>query len=97
MFFNDQAFRIRHTVVAINNNKPLYYLISVSSNKCNENCNSIEDLYAWLIFPDVVRDMNVKTFNLKSSVNEKRFMSLHKQCKCNCILDRVDKAALENL
>ena len=97
MFLNDQTFRIRHTVVAINNNKPLCYLFRVSSNKCMENCNSIDDIYARLFFPDVVKDMNVKMLNLKSSVNEKRFISLHKPCKCNFILDGVDKAASGNL
>ena len=97
MFLNDQTLRIRHTVNAINNNKRLCDLFSVSSNKCRENCNSIDDIYARLFFPDVVKDMNVKMLNLKSSVNGKRFISLHKPCKCNFILDRVDKAASKNL
>ena len=62
-----------------------------------ESCNSIDDLYDRLVFPGVVRDINVKMLNLKSSVNEKKIISLHKPCKCNFILDRVDKAASKNL
>ena len=34
--------------------------------------------------PDVVKNLNVKVFNLKSRTNETRHMEWHETCKCEC-------------
>ena len=36
---------------------------------------------------DVVKNINVKAFNLMSRTNETRYMKLHQTCKCKCRLD----------
>ena len=37
--------------------------------------------------PDVVKNLNVKVFNLMSRTNETRHMEWHETCKCKCRLD----------
>ena len=39
--------------------------------------------------PDVVKDLNVKVFNLMSRTNETRHMKWHKTCKYECRLDSI--------
>ena len=37
--------------------------------------------------PDVVKNVNVKVFNLMSRTNETRHIKWHETCKCKCRLD----------
>ena len=37
--------------------------------------------------PDVVKNLNVKVFNLMSRSNETRHIKWHETCKCKCRLD----------
>ena len=37
--------------------------------------------------PDVVKNLNVKVFNLMSRTNEARHIEWHETCKCKCKLD----------
>ena len=39
--------------------------------------------------PDVIKDLNVKVFNLMSRTNETRFIKWHEKCKCKCGLDAI--------
>ena len=50
-------------------------------------CNNINDPYAKICVPDVVKNVNVKAFNLMSRTNETRHIKWHETCKCNCRLD----------
>ena len=43
--------------------------------------------------PDVVKNLNVKVFNLRSRTNEIRHIEWHKTCKCKC---RIDGSACNN-
>ena len=46
------------------------YLILTVLNKCSASCNNINDPYAKLCVPDIVKDTNIKVFNLLSRTNE---------------------------
>ena len=52
-------------------------------------CNNISDLYAKICVPDVVKNLDVKVFNLMSRTNERRHIKLHETCKCQCRLDAI--------
>ena len=52
---NNQECRTRTKIININNNEPVFYPFSIKVNKCNGNCNNINDPYAKLCDPDVVR------------------------------------------
>ena len=48
----------------INNNELLLYPYSILVNKCFGSCNNINNQYAKLCIPDVVKNMNIQVFNL---------------------------------
>ena len=70
----------------INRNEPSFYPYSVKTNKCGGSCNNINDPYAKLCVPDVVKNINVKVFNLISRSNEARRIKWHETCKWKCRL-----------
>ena len=39
--------------------------------------------------PDVIKDLNVKVFDLMSRTNETRLIKWHEKCKCKCKLDAI--------
>ena len=71
----------------ISSNKPSFYPYSILVNKCSGSCNNVNEPYAKLCVPDVVKDMNIKVFNLISRTNEARHVSCHETCTCKCRLD----------
>ena len=48
---------------------------------------NINDPYAKMCVPDVVKNLNVKVFNLMSGTNETRHIKRHETCKCKYRLD----------
>ena len=84
---NNQECRTRQDVININSNQTLYYPYSILVNKCSGTCNNINYPYAKLCVPDVVKDINVKVFNLMSRTNETRYIGWHKTWRCKCRLD----------
>ena len=84
---NNQECRIRTKVIDINNNEPTFYPFSIGVNKCSGSFNNINDPYAKLCVPRILKNINVKVFNLMSRTNETRHIDWHETCKCKCRLD----------
>ena len=55
-------------------------------NKCSGDCSTINDPMAKLCVPEVVKDLNVKVFNMMARINETRKVVWHETCKCVCRL-----------
>ena len=55
--------KVRPEIISINSNNPMFYPFSIKINKCNANCNNIDDLYSKIYAPNVIKDLNVKVFN----------------------------------
>ena len=83
---NNSECKIRTKIIDINNNEPTFYPFSISVNKCSGSCNNINDPYAKLRVPNVVKNINVKVFNLMSRSNQTRHIEWHETCKCKCRL-----------
>ena len=66
--------KVRPEIISINSNNPMFYPFSIKINKCSGNCNNIDDLYARICVPDVIKNLNVKVFNLMTRTNETRFI-----------------------
>ena len=66
---NNQKCKIRPEIINVNNNEPAFYPFSITVNKCSGSCNNINNLYARLCLSDVVKNMNLKVFNLISWSN----------------------------
>ena len=49
-----------------------FFPFSIETSKCSGSCNSINYPYAKNRVPDVVKNLNVKVFNLMSKTNETR-------------------------
>ena len=54
-----------------------FFSFSIKTSKCSGSCNNINDLYVKLCVPDVVKNLNVKVFNLMSRTNETRHIEWH--------------------
>ena len=80
---NNQECKARPEIINVHSNNPVFYPFS----KCSGNCNNINDPYAKMCVPDVIKDLNVKAFNLMSRTNETRHIKWHETCKCICTLD----------
>ena len=86
---NNQACKARPEIINVNSNNPVFYPFTIKTSKCSSNCNNINDPYAKMCVPDVVKDLNVKVFNLMSRTNETRHIKWHETCKCICRLDAI--------
>ena len=69
---NNQEYKVRPEVVNVNSDEPLFYSFSIKTSKCSGSCNNINDPYAKLCVPDVVKNLNIKVFYLMSRTNETR-------------------------
>ena len=52
--------------------------------QCSSSCNTNNYPYAKICVTDIVKNLNVKAFNLMSRSNETRYIEWHKTCKCEC-------------
>ena len=71
---NNQEFKIRPEIININSNETLFYPYIVKINKCSGSCNNINDPYAKLYVLDIIKNINIKVFNLMSRTNETKYI-----------------------
>ena len=76
----------RLKIINLNADEPVCYPLSIKVNKCGGDCNNINDPMAKLCVPNIVKDMNIKVFNLLARINETRKILWHETCKCICRL-----------
>ena len=87
VLMNNQECKVRPEIINVNSNEPVFYPFSIKTSKCSGSCNNINNPYAKLCVPDVVKDINIKVFNLMSRTNETRRIKWHETFKCKCRLD----------
>ena len=85
----NEKCKSRPEIVNVNSNELVFYSFSIKTSQCSGNCNNINDPYAKICVSDVVKDLNVKVFNLISRTNETRHIKWHETCKCTCRLDAI--------
>ena len=61
---SNQKCKARTKIIDINNNEPMFYPFSIKANRCGVSCNDINDPYAKLCVLDIIKNINVKLFNL---------------------------------
>ena len=86
---NNLECKIRPEIINVNSDEPVFYPFSTKTSTCSGSCNNINDLYAKMCVPDVVKILNVKVINLMSRTNkqETRHTKWHEKCKCKWRLD----------
>ena len=85
----NQECKTRLQFINVNSNNPIFYLFSIKTSKCSGHCNNIKNPYAKICVPNVIKDLNIKVFNLISRTNETRFIEWYETCKCKCRLDAI--------
>ena len=84
---NNQECKTRTKIINTKTKELVFYPFSIKENKCSGSCNNINDPYINLCVPDVVKNINVKVFNLLSWSNQTKEIEWHVNCKCKCSLD----------
>ena len=83
----NQECKVRPEIINVNSNEPVFYPFSIKTSKCSGSCNNINDLFAKICVPHIIKNLNFKVFNLMSRTNETRYTKWHKTHKCKCRLD----------
>ena len=60
----NQEWKVRPEIVNVNSNENVFYHFSLKTSKCSGNCNNINDDYAKLCVPGVLKNINIKVLNL---------------------------------
>ena len=66
----NQKCMARPKIIDVNKNDLVFYPLSIKINKCSGNCSNINDPMAKLYVPDIVKDTNLKVFNMLARINE---------------------------
>ena len=90
---NNQECKVRPQIVNVNSKEPIFYPFNIKTNRRSGSCNNINGPYAKMCVPDVLKNLNIKVFNLMSWPNETRHIKWHETCKCKC---RIDTSVCNN-
>ena len=71
----------RPKIIDLNKHQPVFSQLSIKVNKCSGDCNNINYTMTKLCVPNIVKDMNIKVFNLLARINETRKIVWHKTCR----------------
>ena len=74
--------KVKPKIVNVKSDEPVFYPLSIKTSKYSGSCNDINDPYAKMCVPDVIKNLNVKVFNIISRTNETRHIEWHETCKC---------------
>ena len=69
---NNQECKERPQIVNVNSDESVLFPFSIKTNKCSGSYNNINDLYAKICVPDVIKNLKVKVFNLMPRTSETR-------------------------
>ena len=69
---NNQECNVQPQIANVDSNGHVFFHFSIKASKCSVVCNNINDPYTKLCVSDVVKNLNVKVFNLMSRTNETR-------------------------
>ena len=86
---SNKECKIRPVLININSDQSSFYSYSNLVNKCSGSCNNINDLYAKWCVPDVIKNINIKVFNLMSRTNEMKHVPWQGTCTWKCRLDAI--------
>ena len=57
---NNEECKARPEIINVNSDEPVFYSFSIKTSKCSRSCNNINDPYAKMCVPDVIKTLNVK-------------------------------------
>ena len=84
---NNQECKVRPQIANFKSNDSVFFPFSIKTSKCSGSWNNINDPYAKICVPDVIKNSNVKMFNLISRTYETGQIEWHETCKYKSRLD----------
>ena len=69
---SNQECKTRLQVINVNSNNPIFYPFSAKASKYSGNCNNVNDPYANICVPYIIKTLNFEEFSLMSTTNEAR-------------------------
>ena len=66
----NQECKVRPEIINVNSNEPVFCPFNIKTSKCRGSCNNINDPYAKICVPDVIKDLNVQVFNLQELLKQ---------------------------
>ena len=72
ILINNQECKVRPEIVDVSSNNLIFFPFKVKINRCSGNCSSINDPYAKICVPDIVKNLSVKVIKLMSRTNKTR-------------------------
>ena len=58
----NQECKVRPEIVNVNSDEPVFYNFSIKTSKCSGSCNNINNPYAKMCVPDVIKNLVLKCF-----------------------------------
>ena len=86
ILIKNQEYKVGEVVV---NNEYMLYPYSIIVNRCNGNCNNINNPYSKVCIPNFTKNITAKVFDLMSWKNKTKQIKWHESCKCECRLDPI--------
>ena len=62
ILMNNQECKVRPEIINVNSDEPVFYSFNIKTSKCSRSYNN--DPNAKMCVPDVIKNINVKVFNL---------------------------------
>ena len=67
---NNQECKTQPQVINVNGDEPVLFPFSIETSKCSGSCNNINYPYAKICVSDIIKNLNVKVFNLMARTKE---------------------------
>ena len=83
---NNKECKVRSQIFNVNSDESLFYPFSIKTSKNSGSCNNINNPYAKMCVPDVIKNINVKVFNLTNKTGHTKW---RERCECKCRLDAI--------
>ena len=61
---SNQECKARPKVIDVDANEPVFYPHSIKVKNCGGSCNNINNPYAKMCVPDIIKNLNIKVFHL---------------------------------
>ena len=58
---NKECKVVRPEIINVKSDEPVFYPFTIKTSKCSSSCKNINDPYAKLCVPDLVKTLNVKS------------------------------------
>ena len=85
LLLKNQECAVRKVII---DNDYMTFPYKIGVDRCIGSCNDKDNPFLKFCFPDFIKNINVKSFDLLSNKNVLKNISFHQSCKCGCLLDK---------